>query len=196
MSDLVSSQAVSTDVSTDDLHYQQAIASIIHLIDQLDLSPRERTGLETDINHLHGVLDKLIHQVIHIAVFGMVGRGKSSLLNALVGQTIFETGPLHGVTQQAEGIAWQIDEADENIYRAELSGESASQVELIDTPGIDEVDGEQRQAIAHKIARQADLILFVVAGDLTQLEHSALRELCQAGKPVLLVFNKVDQYST
>ncbi|MGB3671798.1 MAG: GTP-binding protein [Phormidesmis sp.] len=196
MSDLVSSQAVSTDVSTDDLHYQQAIASITHLIDQLDLSPRERTGLETDINHLHGVLDKLIHQVIHIAVFGMVGRGKSSLLNALVGQTIFETGPLHGVTQQAEGIAWQIDEADENIYRAELSGESASQVELIDTPGIDEVDGEQRQAIAHKIARQADLILFVVAGDLTQLEHSALRELCQAGKPVLLVFNKVDQYST
>jgi len=201
MPDFVSSQAISTDVSADDLHYQQAIASITHLISQLDLSPRERVGLETDINHLHGVLDKLIHQIIHIAVFGMVGRGKSSLLNALVGQPIFETGPLHGVTQQAEGIVWKVDAADENIsdgniYRAKLSGESASQVELIDTPGIDEVDGDQRQAIAHKIARQADLIMFVVAGDLTQLEHSALRELCQAGKPVLLVFNKVDQYPT
>ncbi len=196
MPDLVSPQAASTDISADDLHYQQAIASITHLIKQLDLSPRERAGLETDINHLHGVLDKLIHQVIHIAVFGMVGRGKSSLLNALVGQTIFQTGPLHGVTQQAEGIVWKIDEADENIYRAELSGESISQVELIDTPGIDEVDGDRRQAIAHKIARQADLILFVVAGDLTQLEHSALSELCQAGKPVLLVFNKTDQYPT
>ncbi len=182
-----------------DAHYQDAIAAITKLINQLDLSARERAGLETDITHLDSVLNKLKNQVIHIAVFGMVGRGKSSLLNALVGQPIFQTGPLHGVTQQAEGIAWKMDEADENIYRAELSGpsatgQSASQVELIDTPGIDEVDGDRRQAIAHKIARQADLILFVIASDITQLEHDALSELCQAGKPVLLIFNKIDQY--
>ncbi|MEL7330635.1 MAG: GTP-binding protein [Cyanobacteria bacterium J06560_2] len=176
-------------------HYGEAIAAITKLIDQLDLSPRERTGLETDITHLNSVLNKLKNQVIHIAVFGMVGRGKSSLLNALVGQPIFETGPLHGVTRLAEGIEWKVDQADEHIYRAELSGESRSRVELIDTPGIDEVEGDQRQAIAHKIARQADLILFVIAGDLTQLEHDALSELCRAGKPVLLVFNKTDQYS-
>ncbi|MEL6492222.1 MAG: DUF697 domain-containing protein [Cyanobacteria bacterium J06621_3] len=183
----------------DELHYQQAIAAVSKLIDQLDLSPRERTGLETDLKHLHGVLDKLRNQVLHIAVFGMVGRGKSSLLNALVGQTVFQTGPLHGVTQQAEGVVWQVDESGssaDQVYRAKLSGQSAAQVELIDTPGIDEVDGDRRQAIAHKIARQADLILFVIAGDLTQLEHNALRELCQAGKPVLLVFNKTDQYPT
>ncbi|MEM9947239.1 MAG: GTP-binding protein, partial [Cyanobacteria bacterium P01_D01_bin.36] len=181
-------------VTESDTHYQDAIAAITKLIDQLDLSPRERTGLETEITHLNSVLAKLKNQVIHIAVFGMVGRGKSSLLNALVGQPIFQTGPLHGVTQQAEGIVWKVDKADDSVYRASLSGESTAQVELIDTPGIDEVDGDKRQAIAHKIARQADLILFVIAGDLTQLEHDALSELCEAGKPVLLVFNKIDQY--
>ena len=182
-------------VAKSDTHYQDAIAAITKLIDQLDLSPRERTGLETDITHLHSVLNKLKNQVIHIAVFGMVGRGKSSLLNAIVGQPIFQTGPLHGVTQQAEGIVWQVDKADNNVFTAQLSSDkSTSQVELIDTPGIDEVDGDQRQVIAHKIARQADLILFVIAGDLTQLEHDALSELCEAGKPVLLVFNKIDQY--
>ena len=179
-----------------DAHYQEAITAITKLINQLDLSARERSGLETDINHLSSVLDKLRNQVIHIAVFGMVGRGKSSLLNALVGQPIFQTGPLHGVTQQAEGITWRLD-ADESVYKALLSDNqqtNLSSVELIDTPGIDEVDGDKRQAIAHKIALQADLILFVISGDLTQLEFDALSELCRAGKPVLLVFNKTDQY--
>ncbi len=181
---------------TADLHYQQAIAAVTTLINKLDLSPREQAGLETEIHHLHSVLHKLENQVVHIAVFGMVGRGKSSLLNALVGQPIFQTGPLHGVTRQAESVAWQADtdEFEADVYRATLSGQQASRVELIDTPGIDEVDGDARQAIAHKIAHQADLILFVIAGDLTQLEYTALSELHSAGKPILLVFNKVDQY--
>ncbi|MGB7247825.1 MAG: GTP-binding protein [Phormidesmis sp.] len=186
----------------DDLRYSQAIAAVTTLLSKLDLSARERAGLETEINHLHSVLQKLENQVVHIAVFGMVGRGKSSLLNALVGQPIFQTGPLHGVTRQAESILWQADSAAEggmdapadNVYRASLAGPQASRVELIDTPGIDEVGGDQRQAIAQKIARQADLILFVIAGDLTQLEYTALSELHQAGKPLILVFNKIDHY--
>lgn len=196
------------DQLTDDLRYQQAIASVKKLIDSLELSPREKAGLEKEIGHLHGVLRKLEEQTLHIAAFGMVGRGKSSLLNALVGQPVFQTGPLHGVTRQAEGVTWQVEE-DQQIYSAMVSSETTSnqiasdqiagnriagRVELIDTPGIDEVKGENRQAIAQKIALQADLILFVVASDLTQLEHDALTELHQAGKPVLLVFNKIDQY--
>lgn len=177
-----------------DLQYEQAIAAVTKLIDQLDLSAREKAGLETEINHLHNVLDKLKNEVIHIAAFGMVGRGKSSLLNALIGQPIFQTGPLHGVTQLAEGIRWDVEKSGDATCRATISSQSASRVELIDTPGIDEVGGEDRQAIARNIARQADLILFVIAGDLTQLEHDALSNLCQAGKPILLVFNKADQY--
>ncbi|MFK8182274.1 MAG: GTP-binding protein [Phormidesmis sp.] len=191
---------------TDETNYAQAIASITTLIQKLDLSERERAGLKTEINHLHSVLTKLENEVIHIAVFGMVGRGKSSLLNALVGQPIFQTGPLHGVTQQAESIHWETVQ-DENVYIASLKGSHqsshqgshqvppASRVELIDTPGIDEVNGDERQAIAQKIARQADLILFVIAGDLTQLEYDALTELRQANKPILLVFNKLDHYA-
>jgi uncharacterized protein (DUF697 family) len=36
--------------------------------------------------------------------------------------------------------------------------------------------------------------MFVIAGDITRAEYEALAALRQAGKPILLVFNKVDQY--
>ena len=48
--------------------------------------------------------------------------------------------------------------------------------------------------MAKEVARQADLILFVVAGDITQTEYEALSELRQTQKPLLVVFNKVDLY--
>ncbi len=67
-------------------------------------------------------------------------------------------------------------------------------MELIDTPGLDEVDGDTRAALAEQVAKQADLILFVIAGDMTKIEHQALSQLREAGKPIILVFNKVDQY--
>lgn len=178
-----------------ELGYQQAHSALETLVEKLDLSPRERTGLETEINSLQSMLDKLEKQVVHIAVFGMVSRGKSSLLNALLGQTVFATGPVHGVTQQSQQASWFVDQdSGDDAIRVSLQGVGQSRIELIDTPGIDEVDGEVRERLARHIAQQADLILFVIAGDMTKVEFEALSELRQASKPILLVFNKVDQY--
>lgn len=182
-----------------ELNYRQAQDVLHELVDRLDLSARERAGLETELLSLQLMLDKLDRQVIHIAVFGMVGRGKSSLLNALLGQEVFATGPTHGVTQAVQSAAWQVTEeavagSAESLVRVLLPGVGGSRIELIDTPGIDEVEGEAREAMARQLAKQADLILFVVAGDITQVEFAALSELRQASKPILLVFNKIDQY--
>ncbi len=177
-----------------ELGYQHAQDSLKTLLTKLDLSQKERAGLETEISHLQSMLDKLEHQVIHIAVFGLVSRGKSSLLNALVGQPIFATGPTHGVTQSAQQTSWDIVTHSEGSVRVSLTGSGRSQVQLIDTPGIDEIAGEDREQLAHDVAQQADLILFVIAGDLTKVEYEALSMLRQASKPLLLVFNKIDQY--
>jgi small GTP-binding protein len=180
-----------------ELNYRQAQDVLHQLVEQLDLSPRERAGLEAELHSLEQMLAKLDQQVIQIAVFGMVGRGKSSLLNALLGQEIFETGPTHGVTQTVQSAEWQVSQeavGDSNLWRVALPGIGKSCIELIDTPGIDEVDGETREALARQLAKQADLILFVVSGDITKVEFEALSELRQASKPMLLVFNKIDQY--
>ncbi|MBW4657686.1 MAG: GTP-binding protein [Drouetiella hepatica Uher 2000/2452] len=176
-----------------ELNYRQAQEVLRELIGNLDLSAREQSGLETEIHSLETMLDKLDRQVVHIAVFGMVGRGKSSLLNALLGQEVFETGAVHGVTQQVQTAQWSAKPEGE-FWRVSLPGLGNSQVELIDTPGIDEVDGETREVMARQLAKHADLILFVIAGDMTRIEFEALSELRKASKPILLVLNKMDQY--
>ena len=170
-------------------HAQDALRDIV---DHLDLTPTEREGLEPDIGGLQRMMDKLDRTCVQIAVFGMVGRGKSSVLNALLGQEVFISGPIHGVTQTTQIQPWEM--TDNQISNIPTVSYRICQIELIDTPGIDEVDGETREKIARQVAQQVDLLLFVIAGDITQVEYDALSQLREAGKPMLLVFNKIDQY--
>ncbi len=142
-------------------------------------SPRVQSGQE----QLELSLQKLESGLIRVAVFGAVSRGKSAVLNALLGERIFATGPLNGVTQWTRSVMWQV-----------RSPTGTMRVELIDTPGIDEIAGGERAIMAMDVAKQADLILFVVAGDLTQTEYLALCQLSELGKSLLLVFNKMDLY--
>ncbi|MEE3717085.1 GTP-binding protein [Tumidithrix elongata RA019] len=184
----------------DELNYRQAQRTLRDLVQNLDLTARERQGLEPELEELQQMLDKLEKQVVQIAVFGMVGRGKSSVLNALMGDRVFEAGPIHGVTRTSQRADWQLSresltsDRDREILRASLNGSGETRIELIDTPGIDEVDGNTRAELAQQVAQQADLILFVVAGDMTKVEYEALSQLRSASKPMLLIFNKIDQY--
>jgi small GTP-binding protein len=183
-----------------EINYRQAQQSLQNLVQNLDLKEEEKQQLESEVNNLTQMLQKLENSVIQIAAFGMVGKGKSSVLNALVGKEVFVTGPLHGVTREINQTNWQI--AQEKIGNSEqkiqlLVNEVENvKIQLIDTPGIDEIDGETREALAHEIATQVDLILFVIAGDITRVEYNALSQLREVGKPMLLVFNKIDQYPT
>ncbi|MBD2198490.1 MULTISPECIES: GTP-binding protein [Calothrix] len=147
---------------------------------QLASNP-ELVGLvKPELEALSTTLNKLDSNIIKIAAFGLVSRGKSAVLNALLEDKILQTGPLNGVTQWPRSVRWQPG--------------GKVQVELIDTPGLDEIEGESRANMAREVARQADLILFVVSGDITRTEYQALLDLRQSQKPLILVFNKIDLY--
>jgi hypothetical protein len=141
-----------------------------------------QAALRSELEVLKSSLDKLDQGVIRIAAFGLVSRGKSAVVNALIGKKILQTGPLNGVTQWPKSVRWT------------PSTKGKVQVELIDTPGLDEIEGEARAEMAREVALSADLILFVVAGDITRTEYQALCELRQTQKPLILVFNKIDLY--
>lgn len=182
----------------EELNHKQARDALRDLVTSVDLTESERSGLESQIQSLEAMLDKLERSCVQIAAFGMVGRGKSSVLNALLGEELFETGPTHGVTRAIHQADWKVNrepvEGSEDIVRVTLPGGEDSQIQLIDTPGIDEVKGERRAALARRVAKQADLILFIVSGDITKVEYEALSQLRDATKPIILVFNKIDQY--
>jgi uncharacterized protein len=140
-----------------------------------------QNAVRQDLQNLKTALEKLDRRAIRIAAFGLVSRGKSSVVNALLGEKMLPTGAIHGVTQWPKSVRW-------------TSTGGKVEVELIDTPGLDEIEGETRAEMAREVAYQADLILFVVAGDITRTEYRALCELRKSQKPLLLVFNKIDLY--
>ena len=164
-----------------DAHLALARESLRDLLDDKRVPPPVRAALAEDYQQLKLLLEKIEHGHIHIAVFGRVSVGKSALLNALLGETQFSTSPLHGETTRAAHARWQ--EYD------------AGGVFLIDTPGINEVAGEERERLAHDVASRCDLVLFVVDGDITDTEIKALRQVKGAAQRLLLVLNKTDRYT-
>src|SRR5690606_5632214 len=80
------------------LHLTLARESLRELINDSRLPPGIRESLARDYTDVQAMLDKLEHGHLHIAVFGRVSTGKSSLLNALIGEERFTVSPLHGET--------------------------------------------------------------------------------------------------
>jgi len=144
-----------------------------------------KASLKSDFVQVEKMLEKLEHEYIHIAVLGRVSVGKSSLLNALIdhqqANEIFSVSPLHGETKTAAYHDWHEYKNDHVI--------------LIDTPGINEVNGEDREKLALDVVSRADIILFVVDGDLTHTEYQVLQRISSGVQPVILVLNKADRYN-
>ena len=73
----------------------------------LKLTPEEETALADELRQLRDLTQKLDETTIEIAAFGMVSRGKSSVLNALVGQEVFKVGATHGTTVVRAAQRWE-----------------------------------------------------------------------------------------
>lgn len=163
------------------MHLDLARESLHDLIEDARLPEGVRESLVHDYAAVEAMLEKLQHGHLHIAAIGRVSTGKSSLLNALTGEQIFATSPLHGETRHSSMTPWT---------EVEAGG-----VFLIDTPGLDEAGGEEREQLAKEVAQRSDLVIFVLDSDITDSELQSLRAILKQGRPVVVALNKSDLYT-
>ena len=162
-------------------HLGLARESLRELVHDTRLPAGVRDSLIHDYEAVQGMLDKIEHGHLHLSVFGRVSTGKSSLLNALIGEERFSVSPIHGETRHSSMQAWN---------EVDTGG-----VFLIDTPGLDEAGGEDREELAKEVAGRSDLVIFVLDSDVTETELEALKAVLAQGRPVLIALNKSDLYT-
>src|SRR5439155_16196950 len=150
---------------------QREVADNLAAVGQLHATAELPDDLRRQLRSLVArVEEKQAGQKLEIVAFGTISSGKSSLLNALAGRDAFQTDPRGGTTQERLEIPWPGDD----------------RVLLVDTPGLGEVEGGERVAIAAQSARDADLVLLVVDGPLRDSEHRLLTKLGEMEKRVLI----------
>jgi [FeFe] hydrogenase H-cluster maturation GTPase HydF len=123
-------------------------------------------------------------QRLHIALFGRRNAGKSSLINALTGQSLAIVSDVPGTTTDPVNKAMEIL--------------PLGPVVLIDTAGIDDVGelGELRKKKSYEVLEKTDLVLLVIdpfAG-FGEFEKNVVKKAEQTQTPVIYVINKIDLY--
>jgi small GTP-binding protein len=132
-----------------------------------------------------------------IVIFGTGSSGKTSVVNALLDRKAGKTAATIGTTLNRQEYAYQgIDFSAVGIAPIHTETHFKRQISLLDTPGVQEMGamGQQRELEALQLAHNADLMVFVTSGDLTNTEYRELDRLAGIGKRVILAFNKIDLY--
>ncbi len=123
------------------------------------------------------------HRRFHVVVFGTGSAGKTSLINALLGQAVGKTEATMGTTRSGENHTHAIRGVDGTLL-------------LTDTPGLSEIGegGAAREAEARDLAARADLLLFVFDHDAVRSEFEPMAALARQGKRSIVVLNKKDRF--
>ena len=119
---------------------------------------------------------------VHIGIFGRRNAGKSSLINALTGQSLAIVSDVKGTT------------TDPVLKAMELL--PLGPVVMIDTPGLDDTGtlGAMRVQKAYQILNKTDIALLVLDASIgmTNEDRAILSRIKEKAIPYLLAWNKSD----
>jgi hypothetical protein len=166
----------------DRVRTEKAAAPLTEAELQAHLEAAAAAGIDIDaaMHELQELARRRQLEIIHLALFGEISSGKSSLINALLPGARVETDVIGGTTTTIEHYHWQRESGDEVV--------------LVDVPGLNQMAREYDPMVIDE-AQRAHVVIFVCDGDLTRDEYLALQPLLELQKPLIVAFNKLDRYT-
>jgi len=136
--------------------------------------------VESAVRELEELARRRQLEVVHLALFGEISSGKSSLINALLPGASVATDIVGGTTTAIQHYHWRRESGDEVV--------------LVDVPGLNQMEREYDRMVMDE-AQRAHVVIFVCDGDLTRDQYQAMQPLLELKKPLIVAFNKLDRYS-
>ncbi len=119
---------------------------------------------------------------VHIGFFGKRNAGKSSVINAVTGQSLSIVSEVKGTTTDP-------------VYKA-MELLPLGPVMMIDTPGLDDEGalGNLRMQKSYQVLNKTDIAVLVVdaTSGMTEEDQAIIRRFQQKSIPFLMVYNKLD----
>jgi len=147
-----------------------------------ELDQAEETGMDIAVmrREIEVLQERKEAGTVHVALFGDVSTGKSSIVKALLPDAKLEINVRGGSTQEIKEYTWK--------------STSGDQLTLTDLPGRNEAEGEL-DVLAQEEAIRAQIVVYVTDSDLSRTQFNDIQQLKSFGKPLLVALNKSDRFS-
>lgn len=151
-------------------------------------SAQDRSALAESIRQLD--------ELFLLVLAGEFNSGKSSFINALLGQPLLTEGVTPTTSQiylLKYGDKSQQKPVEKGVWEQTAPVDILKQLVIVDTPGTNAILREHEALTAEFIPR-SDLVLFITSADrpFTESERSFLSQIRDWGKKIILIVNKVD----
>lgn len=167
---------------------REALSRLQTTLAQCDADRSDQEALAQSIRQLD--------DLFLLVVVGEFNSGKSTFINALVGQAVLEEGVTPTTTQVqllTYGPALTEARSDANLRVTTVPIDILRDIHIVDTPGTNAIFREH-EAITADFVPRADLVLFVTSADrpFTETERGFMDAIRDWGKKIVIVINKVD----
>jgi small GTP-binding protein len=167
---------------------RQLLTDLLVLLGKLDAEPQDVSDVRTALADLDGLF--------MLVVAGEFNAGKSSLVNALLGERVMPEG-VTPTTDRVTLITYGPEASESsdgpNVVRRTYPNPLLDAVAFVDTPGTNAIVAKH-QELSERFVPRADLVVFVTSADrpFTQSERTFLELIASWGRKVIMVVNKFD----
>jgi small GTP-binding protein len=158
----------------------------------------ERFGTDVDPDDLRrfGEARDQLEGLFLLVVAGEFNSGKSSFVNALLGERVLPEG-VTPTTDRINRLRYG-SEASEQLLEAYLldrtyPADLLREITIVDTPGTNAII-RRHEELTRDFLPRSDLVLFVTSADrpFTESERTFLEQIREWGKKIVFVVNKID----